>query len=46
MRAYSTIKKNFHYGAPGLGDRIHAVLVAYNYGLMEKSPVTLHLTKY
>ena len=46
MRAYSTVKKNFHYGAPGLGDRIHAVLVAYNYGLMEKSPVTLHLTKY
>ena len=46
MRAYSTVKKNFHYGAPGLGDRIHSVLLSYNYGLMEKSPVTLHLTKY
>ena len=46
MRAYSTVKKNFHYGAPGLGDRIHSVLLSYNYGLMENSPVTLHLTKY
>ena len=46
MRAYSTVKKNFHYGAPGLGDRIHSILLSYNYGLMENSPVTLHLTKY
>ena len=46
MRAFSTVKKNFHYGAPGLGDRIHSVLLAYNYGVLENSPVTLHLTKY
>ena len=46
MRAYSTIKKNFHYGAPGLGDRVHSVLTAYNYSVKENIPVTLHLTKY
>ena len=46
MRAYSTVKKNFHYGAPGLGDRIHSILLSYNYGLIENSPVMLHLTKY
>ena len=46
MRAYSTIKKNFHYGAPGLGDRVHSVLTAYNYSIKENIPVTLHLTKY
>mgnify|MGYP001156995184 FL=1 len=46
MRAYSTIKKNFFYGAPGLGDRIHHIMLCYNYSLVENTPVTLHLTKY
>ena len=46
MRAYSTIKKNFFYGAPGLGDRIHHVMLCHNYSVMENTPVTLHLTKY
>lgn len=46
MRAYSTVKKNFHYGAPGLGDRVHSILLSYNYGLMENTSVMLHLTKY
>ena len=46
MRAYSTIKKNFFYGAPSLGDRIHHVMLCHNYSVMENTPVTLHLTKY
>ena len=46
MRAYSTVKKNFHYGAPGLGDRVHSILLSYNYSIKEDTPVTLHLTKY
>ena len=46
MRAYSTIKKNFFYGAPGLGDRIHHIMLCHNYSVMENTPVTLHLTKY
>lgn len=46
MRAYSTVKKNFHYGAPGLGDRVHSILLSYNYGLLENTQVMLHLTKY
>tara|TARA_B100000212_G_scaffold338186_1_gene314316 strand:- start:1537 stop:2292 length:756 start_codon:yes stop_codon:yes gene_type:complete len=46
MRAYSTVKKNFYYGAPGLGDRVHSVLLCYNYGITENTQVMLHLTKY
>ena len=46
MRAYSTVKKNFFYGAPGLGDRVHSILLSYNYSVIENTPVTLHLTKY
>ena len=46
MRAFSTVKKNFHYGAPGLGDRVHSILLSYNYGHIEQTPVMLHLTKY
>ena len=36
----------FFYGAPGLGDRIHHVMLCHNYSVMENTPVTLHLTKY
>ena len=45
-RAFSTVRTNFKFGAPGLGDRIHHILFAYNYSVMENTPVTLHLTKY
>ena len=43
-RAFSTVRTNFKFGAPGLGDRIHHILFAYNYSVMENTPVTLHLT--
>ena len=45
-RAFSTVRTNFIFGAPGLGDRIHHILFAYNYSVMEDTPVTLHLTKH
>lgn len=32
------------YTAPGLGDRVHSVYLAYQYGLSHNSPVTIHLT--
>ncbi len=46
MRAFSTVKKNFIYGAPGLGDRVHSVLLSYNYALANDDSVNLHLTKH
>jgi len=36
--------KNMAYTAPGLGDRIHAMLTVYNYSVVHNTPVTLHLT--
>ena len=39
MRAFSTVKKNFIYGAPGLGDRVHSVLLSYNYALANDDSV-------
>ena len=44
MRAYSSIRKNFHYGAPGLGDRVHSVFLAHNYGKINNDEVNLHLS--
>lgn len=32
------------YTAPGLGDRVHSVYLAYQYSLQQDSPVTIHLT--
>ena len=46
MRAFSTVKKNFIYGAPGLGDRVHSILLAYNYGTINGQQVNLHLSKH
>ena len=46
MRAYSSWRKNFLYGTPGLGDRVHSVFLAHNYGKINGDEVNLHLTKY
>ncbi len=40
-----SLKKNKPYTVPGLGDRLHALLMAYNYSLIYNEQVTLHLTK-
>ena len=32
------------YTTPGLGDRLQAALLAYNYSVVNETPVTLHLT--
>jgi len=36
--------KDAPYTAPGLGDRIHALMTGYNYSMVHNVPVTLHLT--
>lgn len=40
----TSVRKKAPYTTPGLGDRLHTVLIAYNYSLQNNTPVTLHLT--
>lgn len=39
-----SLRKIAPYTVPGLGDRIHAALMGYNYSVLNDTPVTLHLT--
>lgn len=36
--------RNIPYTTPGLGDRVHTILICYNYSIAHKTPVTIHLT--
>ena len=44
LRSRSMRNKNAPYTCPGLGDRAHSVLFAYQYSQAHNIPVTLHLT--
>lgn len=44
LRSKSIRSGDRPYTTPGLGDRSHSVLLAYQYGRAHNSPVTLHLT--
>ena len=44
LRSRSLRNKNQPYTCPGLGDRAHSVLFAYQYSQAHNTPVTLHLT--
>jgi hypothetical protein len=37
-------KPDFPYTCPGLGDRVHSLLIAYQYGKKHGFPVTVHIT--
>ena len=43
IKSLST-NKQVEYTTPGLGDRIHTALFAYNYSIQHNAPVTIHLT--
>lgn len=40
----TSVFQNKPFTTPGLGDRLHAILVAYNYSVANDIPVTLHIT--
>lgn len=44
LRSKSIRSGDRPYTTPGLGDRAHSVLLAYQYGKAHDTPVTLHLT--
>ena len=44
LRSKSMRNGDRPYTTPGLGDRAHSVLMAYQYSRAHKVPVTLHLT--
>lgn len=44
LRSMSIRNNANPYTTPGLGDRVHSVLMAYQYGKANNTPVTLHLT--
>jgi len=44
VRSLSLIRNGASYTVPGLGDRLHTVLMGYNYSILNNTPVTLHLT--
>ena len=39
-----SLRKDAPYTVPGLGDRLHTVIMGYNYSILNNTPVTLHLT--
>lgn len=41
----SLIRKDYPYTTPGLGDRIHTILFAFNYATKNNTNVKLHLTQ-
>ena len=45
LRSKSVRAGDRPYTTPGLGDRAHSVLLAYQYSKAHDTPVTLHLTK-
>jgi len=44
LRSLSVRNNSKPYTTPGIGDRAHSLLMAYQYGQAHKTPVTLHLT--
>jgi len=44
LRSKSVRSGDKPYTTPGVGDRAHSVLLAYQYGAAHNTPVTLHLT--
>ena len=44
LRSKSVRSGDRPYTTPGLGDRCHSLLLAYQYGKAHNSPVTIHLT--
>ena len=44
LRSKSVRSGDRPYTTPGLGDRSHSLLLAYQYGKAHNSPVTVHLT--
>lgn len=39
-----SLRRRGAYTVPGLGDRLHAVLIGYNYSILNNTQVTIHLT--
>lgn len=39
-----SLRQDAPYTVPGLGDRLHTVMIGYNYSILHNTPVTLHLT--
>jgi len=44
LRSMSVRNNANPYTTPGLGDRAHSILMAYQYGKAHNTPVTIHLT--
>lgn len=44
IASMSIRRSNFPYTCPGLGDRVHSVLLGYQYGLKHGQPCTIHIT--
>ena len=44
LRSKSVRSGDRPYTTPGLGDRSHSLMIAYQYGKAHNSPVTIHLT--
>lgn len=44
LRSKSVRSGDRPYTTPGLGDRVHSALIAYQYGKAHDSPVTIHIT--
>ena len=44
LRSKSVRSGDRPYTTPGLGDRSHSLLLAYQYGKAHNTPVTIHLT--
>ena len=44
LRSKSVRSGDRPYTTPGLGDRVHSALIAYQYGKAHNSPVTIHIT--
>ena len=44
LRSKSVRSGDRPYTTPGLGDRVHSAMIAYQYGKAHNSPVTIHLT--
>tara|TARA_B100001093_G_scaffold105474_1_gene97763 strand:- start:8551 stop:9321 length:771 start_codon:yes stop_codon:yes gene_type:complete len=44
LRSKSVRSGDRPYTTPGLGDRVHSAMIAYQYGKAHNSPVTIHIT--
>ena len=44
LRSKSVRSGDRPYTTPGLGDRVHSAMIAYQYSKAHNSPVTIHIT--